>query len=265
MQAFWSHDVEWDATLPQELLNEWNDYVDDIQNVGTIQVPRVIQHEESSRLSLHGFCDASERAYGACLYIQSEDGGGHKTSSLLCSKSRVAPIKKITLPRLELCGAVLLTRLVQAVNEAPKIEFDDVRLWTDSMIVLAWIAKESSHWQTFVANRVSEIQSSSPYSQWGHVSGKENPADLVSRGVSCDKLENNTLWWAGPSWLQSHEDIHSSSEELNHSDEVQEIINAEAKRQKTMVVNVARCQPNQFFEDFTKAFSSISKMERLLA
>ncbi|XP_048514357.1 uncharacterized protein LOC125501757 [Athalia rosae] len=266
MQASWSHDVAWDADLPQELLNEWNDYVDDIQNVGTIQVPRrVIQHEESSRLSLHGFCDASERAYGACLYIQSEDGDGHKTSSLLCSKSRVAPMKKITLPRLELYGAVLLTRLVQAVNETLRIEFGDVRLWTDSTIVLAWIAKESSHWQTFVANRVSEIQASSSYSQWGHVSGKENPADLVSRGVSCDKLENNALWWAGPSWLQSREDTHSSPEELNHSDEVQGIINAEAKRKRAIIVNVARCQMNQFFEDFTRVYSSISKMERLLA
>lgn len=66
------------------------------------------------------------------------------------------------------------------------------------MIVLAWIAKEPSRWQTFVSNRVSEIQSSLLYNHWGHVSGKENPADLVSRGVSCDKLKGSDLWWAGP-------------------------------------------------------------------
>ena len=127
MQATWSHKVEWDAPLPPKIVHEWNSYVEDVQKVGTIRVPRrVAHHENPSRLYLHGFCDASEKAYGTCLYIQSEDREGRKISSLLCSKSRVAPIKKISLPRLELCGAVLLTRLVQAVRKALNIEFEDV-------------------------------------------------------------------------------------------------------------------------------------------
>ena len=266
MQATWSHKVEWDAPLPPEIVHEWNSYVEDVQKVGTIRVPRRVAHQKNpSRLYLHGFCDASEKAYGACLYIQSEDREGRKIFSLLCSKSRVAPIKKISLPRLELCGAVLLTRLVQAVRKALNIEFEEVRVWTDSTIVLAWIAKESSQWQTFVANRVSEIQSSLPYIQWGHVSGKENPADLVSRGVSCDKLESNELWGAGPPWLQSHEDIQQSFEETNQSEEIQELIDAEARKQKTIAVNIVSRQRTQFFDDFIENYSSISKMERVLA
>lgn len=198
--------------------------------MGLIRVSRrTIPYENSTHLYLHGFCDASEKAYGACLYVQSENRKGHRTAVLLCSKSCVAPVKKITLPRLELCGAVLLTRLIQDVKRALNIRFEEIRAWTDSMIVLAWIAKEPSHWQTFVSNRVNEIHSSLPYTQWGYVSGKKNPVNLVSRGVSCDKLESSELWWAGPIWLQNCEVPKNPHDDARRSEETQELIDAEAK------------------------------------
>lgn len=247
------------------LLSEWNDYVKDVQKVGIIRVPQRAVPENSTHLYLHGFCDASERAYGACLYIQSENQEGHRTAVLLSSKSRVAPVKKITLPRLELCGAVLLTRLIQASTKALNTRFEEIRAWTDFMIVLAWITKESSRWQTFVANRVSEIQSSLPYSQWGHVSGKENPADLVSKGMNCDDLENSELWWAGLIWLQNGKIPKPSHDEARRSEETQELINAETKGCKSVLINLVNHQGIEFLNDFVERYSSISKMERLLA
>lgn len=266
MQATWTYNVEWDSPLPPELLSEWNDYVKDVQKVGIIRVPRrTVPYENSTHLYLHGFCDASERAYGACLYIQSENQEGHRTAVLLCSKSRVSPVKKITLPRLELCGAVLLTRLIQASTKALNTRFEEIRAWTDSMIVLAWIAKEPSRGQTFVSNRVSEIQSSLPYSQWGHVSGKENPADLVSRGMSCNELENSELWWAGPIWLQNGEVPKQPHDKARRSEETQELIDAEAKGYKSVSINLVNYQGIEFLNDFVERYSSISKMERLLA
>ncbi|XP_011858180.1 PREDICTED: uncharacterized protein LOC105555749 [Vollenhovia emeryi] len=109
----------------------------------------------------------------------------------------------MSLPRLELCGAALLVRLMNKVVEALKIEIEERHYWTDSKIVLAWIGAPSRRWQTFVANRVSEIQSSSSSGEWHHVKSRDNPADLISRGSTPMFLNESTLWWEGPPWLKT--------------------------------------------------------------
>ncbi|XP_033218233.1 uncharacterized protein LOC117173701 [Belonocnema kinseyi] len=162
---------------------------------------------DSSEIQLHGFRDAREKEYGACIYLHSADKYGHHHSSLVCSKSRVAPIHTVSLPRLELYAVLLLARLYTATSQALlQLSISKVVFWSDSMIVLHWI-KESPHTLiTFEANRVAEIQEATRPFRWKHVSTKDNPADFSSRGRMPREFLDDHLWHQGPSWLTQSED-----------------------------------------------------------
>ncbi|XP_070510435.1 uncharacterized protein [Cardiocondyla obscurior] len=204
MQRTWLSERNWDESLDDELRDAWEAYAEDLQKIGAIAVPRrVIGGSEIVSVNLHAFCDASLKAYGACAYVQAIDTSGRAVARLLCAKSRVAPVKSntITLPRLELCGAVVLARLVRSILGATGLRFHGIHAWSDSTNVLAWLAGEASRQKIFVANRTAEIQAALPACHWHHVDGIENPADLISRGVCVDMLCRSELWWSGPEWL----------------------------------------------------------------
>ncbi|GFU13528.1 uncharacterized protein TNCV_938181 [Trichonephila clavipes] len=129
---------------------------------------------------IHGFTDASEWCYGAAVYCKSKHLKSETLVWLITSKSRVAPIKSLTIPRLELCAAILLAKLVKRVVAALQLETAEVYLWSDLMIVLAWLRKEPMDLKTFVQNRVAKIQELYPNQLWRHVPSDQNPADLVS-------------------------------------------------------------------------------------
>ncbi|XP_076659958.1 uncharacterized protein LOC143363235 [Halictus rubicundus] len=116
-------------------------------------------------------------------------------------KTRVAPIKPQTIPRLELSGAVLLARLMVSLQSEMKLAEVAVHAWTDSTVALAWIRSHPSKWKPFVAHRVAEIQNLLPGSTWRHVGTLDNPADLATIGISAEELSTSSLWWNGPPWL----------------------------------------------------------------
>lgn len=154
---------------------------------------------------LHGFSDASLKAYGAVMYVRAINDNRVVTVRLIASKSRVAPLKKVSVPRLELAAAELLSRLYLLVSGA--MDWADVQyfLWSDSTIALQWINKEICDLKVYVANRVTKIRANTNSKNWFHVRTADNPADLVSRGLSADELVNNSMWWNGPSWLSNSE------------------------------------------------------------
>lgn len=204
MQKIWRLGIGWDESLPLDLITLWEQFCNDMRFVNEIAVPRYALNSQCINIELHCFCDASETAYGACIYVRAVDNFANVTTRLLCSKSRVASVKTISLPRLELCGALLLARLHQQISEAlSRISGckHDSFYWCDSTIVLAWIATDSGLLKTFVSNRVAEIQRITNDKQWFHVISNENPADIVSRGMSLNKLATAQLWWNGPPWL----------------------------------------------------------------
>ena len=257
MQQLWQLRVNWDDPLTTELKEHWQSLQHKLTSVNSIQIDRlVISKEKVERLEIHGFSDASEVAYGACIYVRSIDVQGRITTRLLCSKSRVAPLKRLSLPRLELCAATLLADMYQATTRALRRSFTNLRFWTDSMVVLAWLKSPAARWKTFVANRVNHIQEITKVEDWNHISSKENPADLVSRGVDANVLSNLSLWWNGPKWLQQGETSWPKGQEIAD-------ISEDRKTVKSTPVVSLLTQTRQE-EVFTK-FSSWNKLQRVTA
>ncbi|XP_031348314.1 uncharacterized protein LOC116174518 [Photinus pyralis] len=202
LQHLWQLQVGWDESVPAFIFTAWQQFCKDLPIIATYQIPRrVTESPITSKFELYGFCDASQKAYGACIYIKSISNNQLVTSHLMCSKSRIAPVKTITIPRLELCAALLLARLLNKVTQAINIVFSQISLYTDSTIVLAWLKTEPSKLKTFVANRVTKIQDSTSNAVWKHVPTKENPADIISRGALPSELAELHMWWHGPTFL----------------------------------------------------------------
>ena len=153
-----------------------------------------------SQAELYGFSDASEEAYGSVVYLLARINGACHVS-IVMAKTKVAPLKRQTIPHLELCGAYILARLIHHVRKVLGIPLNRVHAWCDSTIVLGWLNGNPRRFKPFVANRVSSIIDFVPASCWNHISGKENPADCASRGLSPSELIDHPLWWTGPAWL----------------------------------------------------------------
>ncbi|GFT66208.1 integrase catalytic domain-containing protein [Trichonephila clavipes] len=204
-KKLWMLKIDWTDLLPDTINREWRQFVESLQVVNDININRCIVVEQPEVIELHGFSDASQSAYGAVVYCKSITSDGKMLVHLIASKSRVAPTKQTTIPRLELCAAVLLAKLVHRVKQALKLNVTNTFLWSDSMIVLSWIRKESYQLKTFVANRIATIQEMTSSEQWRYVATEDNPADFVSRGMDSLKLKTCELWWNGPKFLMSNQ------------------------------------------------------------
>ncbi|XP_075158171.1 uncharacterized protein LOC142231448 [Haematobia irritans] len=200
MQTLWKLNLDWDESLPQSLHSSWMEYIKNFTSLQRFTFPRYISMTSAS-IQIHGFCDASLVAYGACVYVRTELNGIVQ-SSLLCSKSRVSPLKTLTVPKLELSAACLLANLVDNVVKTVSPQCD-VFCWSDSMVVLSWIRELPSNFNVFVSNRVSQIQSQETPMSWRYVPTKLNPADILSRGATPEELLNSPLWSDGPKFLSN--------------------------------------------------------------
>ncbi|XP_050746329.1 uncharacterized protein LOC127012155 [Drosophila biarmipes] len=159
MQVLWKDKLDWDESLLQSLHSAWLEHMSQIATVACLKLPRfVLQHRlfYSSSDEIHGFCDASMAAYGACIYFRSENQG-IVSSNLLCSKSRVAPLQTLTIPKLELSAALLLSELASKVAQIASRSCT-FHCWSDSTMVLAWIHQPPSDFNIFVSNRISQIE-----------------------------------------------------------------------------------------------------------
>ncbi|UYV76911.1 K02A2.6-like, partial [Cordylochernes scorpioides] len=209
-----------------------------------------------SRFELHGFCDASESAYSSVVYMKSRFKSGHVQVTLIAAKTKVAPLKATSIPRLELCAALLLSNLYDSICSSLLLQIDRVILWTDSQIVLCWIKSESKHWKPFVGNRIAEIQRLTLQSSWYYVSTKDNPADCASRGITSSELGNHSLWWNGPDWLSNS----SLQDPLPITYELPKEVCHE-KRKTVPIVHFTTCP----IIDFIFKFSTFRKLSRVTA
>jgi hypothetical protein len=196
-QKLWQDKVQRDEILPVHLQQERNHLQQTIPNLSDNKINRIVICANATHILLRGFCDSSEQAYGACLYIRSTDNN-RSSCELLCSTSKVAPLKQLTIPRLEFCAATLLSKLYKKAIQALNITIDKSYLWTDSSNVLTGIQVPPNKWKTFVGNRVALIQEETTASTWGHVPSQSNPSYLVSREIEHTTLSTSTIWWKGP-------------------------------------------------------------------
>ncbi|XP_050313689.1 uncharacterized protein LOC126748481 [Anthonomus grandis grandis] len=256
IQKLWMSQLDWDTEITEKpLIEEWTNLISNLNTLANLKIPRwLFSNKIIKRIEFHGFADASTKAYAACVYVRTivEDTTVH--TSLVSSKSRVCPLKVVSLPRLELCAMLLLSQLVVKLVKIfeQRITPEIVHLWSDSQIALCWIKSHPSNWTTFVANRVSQIQEMTSSFCWHHIRSADNPADLPSRGVLPQDIIDCDLWWHGPKFLKTPIIDFDNLYEFSIPNNI-----PEAK--KTSHLNVENINPHVF----SNLFSHFSRFERL--
>ena len=256
MQEIWIAGIGWDDLLTDGLIFKWKKWVSELRELSQVTIPRSLRLPSPSQSRLHVFSDASKEAYATVAYLVCRYSDESTTSRIVASKSRVAPTKAVTIPRLELMGAVLSTRLAKNISKT--LEVGEPIFWTDSTNVLYWIRNESREFKPFVANRIGEIHRSTNPQQWRHIPGESNPEDLPTRGLSATGLANNKLWKKGPEILQQDE---STWPPQIPNEKVQRNI-VEGERRKVNVTHTTRDSSNQSIIDPNR-FSSFQRLVRV--
>lgn len=255
IQQLWLLGLSWDDPIPSEIQLKWIEFKSSLKHIDQVKIPRFILTTDYIHIELHGFADASEQAYrGACIYVKSVSIDNTIKIHLLAAKSRVAPTKPATIPRL--IAATLLTELPKSkFKSILKFKIDKTYYWTDSKIVLARINSHPNKWVEFVANRVAFIQENTEIQHWNHVTSADNPADILSRGMLPDQLANKGLWLGGPSFLKEESKSYPCSQDL---------ANIDVPEEKRRTNNYCLSFISTSLTDFEK-HSDLTKINRITA
>ena len=257
IQDVWKNNTYWDEPINEEMQKKWQKWQIGLSTLDTFKIERCYNLTISSKIELHIFGDASEKAYGAVAYLRSstEPIG----ISFVASKGRVAPTKPVTLPRLELSAATIAVRLYRLIIKEINLPIQDNHFWSDSTLTLQYIKNEKTRFKTFVANRVTEIREVTEPTQWHHIDGDKNPADIMTRGVFNvqDLLDGDVKrsWFKGPSFL-------SQDETTWDSQKIKELDPGDTEIRKTYIATLGNNQDELItYTDFSR----FDKIVRVLA
>lgn len=262
LQNLWKENIRWDEELTGEVKSDFLKWLKNLSDLNSVKIPRRFGNViEKSAISFHSFSDASVLAYAAALFIRVEVGDNVEVQ-LIGAKSRIAPTKDTTIPRLELLAATISARLTNSLIKEFNLENPEIIYWSDSTTVLTWINREAQ-WSTFVWNRVQEIRKLTEGSEWKHVPGTENPADLPSRGCSVSQLLASR-WWEGPSWLKLS---RSNWPNVEHQVDENEINGEKKKSAVSLTTIVNEKSVNKSVNNFVlfNRYSEYSKIVRIVA
>ncbi|XP_043499936.1 uncharacterized protein LOC122522719 [Polistes fuscatus] len=252
IQDCWKTKVEWDESVPNALHSSWTRFAEQLKLIDNLTIERRLIIDNHDEVQIHGFCDASQAGYGGSLYVRSRDQVGNVHVRLFCAKSRVAPLKDTTIPRLELCGALTLARLYREIRASCGIRPNKIIFWSDSTIVLGWLRRDPNTLKQFTANRVREIQEICVGITWRHVRTENNPADALSRGQLPREFIKNNSWFHGPSWLRRPE-LEWPIQTETETDELPEL--------KKIPLLMTRIEPESIF----RRFSNYTRLLRITA
>ena len=251
--------LDWDEQIPTDIAQKMLSWKSNLRVLAELKIPRcvkskILQHASSYKAQLHIFSDASEKAYGAAAYIKLYNDENTCAVNFIMGKSRVAPLKAITIPRLELTAATVAARMYKFIQDELNLKIDKAYFWTDSTIVLRYLQNKSTRFLRFVAHRIQVIQDLTSVDDWHYVPSKLNPADLASRGIESDVVEKLSVWLNGPKFLYQS---HDYQEVLNLSQPITEEILEEKKVFISEVV--------QTTENYILTFSSFYKLCKCVA
>ena len=247
VQLLWMDKLSWDQPLSDPILQQYLRLRAQLKDLEKISLQRkVLKPAKKSDLQLHVFCDVSTTAYAAVVFIRQETDNFIETK-MLTAKTRVAPIKSVCVPRLEICAALLGAKLFEAVTNAisdERFPTPKVFAWSDSTVTIAWLQDYPRKWKTFVANRIAKIQEIIPACSWKYVPTEDNPADCALRGLAAADFLDHKLWWNGPEWLRQPENAWPSLDILSRPGEETE---KEVKVQSENVTMISSKEDNSIF------------------
>ncbi|XP_041947173.1 uncharacterized protein LOC121708505, partial [Alosa sapidissima] len=208
LQDLCKQNYAWDKDLPDHYTQLWHEWMAGLSCIGELSVNRCFKPKNFGPITsaqLHHFSDASESGYGCVTYVRLSNSGHEVHTSFLMGKSRVAPLKQTTMPRMELTAAVLAVRMDRLIKAELQLALENSIFWTDSTSTLKYIQNENKRFKTFVANRVNAIREMTKVKQWRYINTKQNPADCASRGLKASALLNSKVWLNGPEFLKCQE------------------------------------------------------------
>ena len=235
MQRLWQKGVDWDKQLSAEEESKWMQLFAEMKELNGVTIKRCLTLPNAyGNPILCIFSDASVEAFGTCAYSKWPLGDGTFGVTFIAANSTVAPLKQLTIPRLELQAAVLATRLGKTMRGESRLVFEKVVYFVDSMIVLGWIRSQARSFNTLVSTRIGEIQSNSDPAQWKHMPGEENVADDVSRGIPVQGLQQR--------WKSGHEFLRRPEEEWPQTTPTTDEKKINLERRKTPVVGTVNAK-----------------------
>jgi len=247
--------------LPGDLLNKWTEWKAGLAGLKELTVPRCFIGEDLDEIKdaqVHVFCDASEVGYSIVAYLRLVDIERKIHVSFVMGKTRLAPLKGISIPRLELCAATLGAKMALFITEEIDMNLGAVTMWTDSMVVLQYIASTKHRFKVFVANRLSIIHDITKPNQWRHVPSSNNPADIGSRGIMPTETEKLQAWLDGPLFLREEEENWPALPKLKK-------VSSADLEVKKVATSFTVAGDDNVFKELIKRSSSWSRLLRVTA
>lgn len=262
MQDLWKLSLGWDDPLPSDLRDKWSAFITSLSCLSSLKIERHMLIPKFCDVHLVAFCDASTRGYASVIYLRSVNQNNEVKTRLLISKSKVSPIKPLSIPRSELMSAVLLSKLVLFVKQNIKNISFKITALTDSSVALAWLQTPPYKLKTFVSSRVAQVVEVVPSNCWFHVRSENNAADLCSRGaLPAQIVAEYERWSGGPAWLK--DDVHLWPISTFYVNEKTEIL--ELKTNTDAFNFPSQNLKNENFSEIFENFSSFNKLQRVIA
>ncbi len=262
LQQVWQLGIGWDDALPPEFLKEWSKWQEELDGIAQFRIPCFYRHipDNLSVIDLHVFGDASEQAFCAVAYFRFCYASGATRCAFVTAKTRVAPKKLLSIPKLELQAAVLSTRLAAVVIKEHDYIIDSTYYWTDSSTVFQWIRGVSKRHPALIANKIGEILDSTEPNQWNHCPGQLNPADDGSRGLPVSSITSGSRWVAA--FLHLPEE-RWPKENANLEIPKPSVVNPQAQEMAVTWTGVVKDSKNDFLSP--ARYSSLTKLLKVTA
>ncbi len=255
--------ADWDDPVPEAIKARWERRRAELPSLEELAIPRwykPLNFGPIASAELHHFSDASTQGYGQCSYVRLTNHKGHIHCSFVIGKARVAPLKPVTVPRLELTAAVVSVKTSAPLQQELDYEGVEEVFWTNSKVVLSYIANETRRFHIFVGNRVQQIQEHSSPDQWHYVDMKSNPADHASRGLNPQGLQKSS-WLTGPAFLWKDKScwpVHEAKEIFTLSEGDSEVKNKVALVTSTDASFASLASRLECFSDYHRAKKAVA-------